>query len=411
MRVENITENSSLIIDEKYVVKLKEILSINTDLPIKLVNNTVFFDDYTVGEFRVDDLTININPRNSSFTLESFFKILQFIDCPLSDDVEGFGFEETRSLFKFDDISSHFCMVCKNLLQFGLTGSYTEEIIQDNTIHGEIVFEKYYPQLLPYQGIPSNLITYDLNIKANQILKLALLKLIRVESFDKNPEKYQILRELDQVDEKEFSFEEVSETISIFFSSNPYYTVALEYASKILFDLKLEFKNGQIEWLAFLENSNVTFEKYVFKIVELFLPEKIEKWGAPKKFAKLKSKSGEGMKSFSPDIMINFNKKTQICKAVLDVKNKVFEPSNKSNYSELISSSDLYQILFYCRQLKTKVGGLIYPSSTSNDPIQITLDSKDEIIIFLFSINMKEGMKSRHEKLIKELHLHILSKT
>jgi 5-methylcytosine-specific restriction enzyme subunit McrC len=411
MIIENIIENASIVIDEKYATILRNILKNNKDLPINIDDkNTVYFNDYTIGEFRIKDLTINIHPRNRSFSLQDFFKILQFIDRPLNKDLDGFGFEETFSTFKLDNISTHFCVICEKLLQFGLTGGYSEEIISDKIIHGDIYFDDYCTQLQPYKGITSILNTYDLNIQANQIIKSAVSKLIKLESQNFNPLKYQIIRDLESVDDNIFELEDVNEVISIFYSTNPYYPIALEYASKILFDLKLEYRNGKIEWLAFLENSNTIFEKYVFRILELYIPEKIEKWDFPKKFAKLKSKKIDGYKSFSPDIIINFNENSQSCKAVLDVKNKQFEPCNKSNHSDLISSSDLYQILFYCRQLKTNIGGIVYPSSTSNDPIQISLDSDGDVNIYLFSLNMNENIKIRHDKLVNEINQCVLSR-
>jgi 5-methylcytosine-specific restriction enzyme subunit McrC len=409
MQVKTVSENTVVKIDPSYVEKLRLILMTNY-LPLKIEGETIIFEDYTIGEFRIDDLTIYIEPRNKAFTLNKFFQILQFIENPLNNEIEGFGFDETQSLFKHDDLSKSFCFTFQKLLQFGLTGNYQEKIVQDKIVHGEIVFENFFAPLIPYDGISTSTVEYNLNTRANQILKAAVSKLIQLEEDCINPEKFQILRDLENVDDQVFIKEAVEKEIRSFNSSNPFYSIALDYAFKILFNLKLEFKNGELEWLAFLENSNDIFEKYVLKILEIFLPEKVEKWKKPQKFAILKSNEQKGEKSYSPDIIIGFNKKTNSSRAVLDVKNKSFEPVSKTSLSELVSSSDLYQLLFYSRQLKTNLGGLIYPSTTNNEPIQIVLDTEEEAIIYLFSINMSENITVRHNKLISDIKLHLLNR-
>ena len=116
-----------------------------------------------------------------------------------------------------------------------------------------------------------------------------------------------------------------------------------------------------------------------------------------------------GVKSFSPDILFDYDPNTGKALAVLDAKNKEFEPSTKQNLNDVVSSSDLYQLIFYCNQLKTKLGGLIYPSSTSNDPIRLTIDSADNLTIYLFSVNMKQDMKTRHKTLSNDVTKFILN--
>ena len=98
MKIENIKENSNYKLENKFIPLVKKILFKNPDLPIKLKENYLIFNDYTIGEFRIDDLIIKIEPRNKSFTLESFFQILQFIDQPLLDDLSIPGFKETDNV-------------------------------------------------------------------------------------------------------------------------------------------------------------------------------------------------------------------------------------------------------------------------------------------------------------------------
>ena len=124
MLVRKITENSSFSLEDKYTAKLRDILRDNPKLPLKLKDGIVFFDAYTIGEFRIEDLTINVEPRNKAFTLSIFFQILQFLNRPLLDELSGYGFDDTHALFNLKSISTKFCASINALLQFGLTGHY-----------------------------------------------------------------------------------------------------------------------------------------------------------------------------------------------------------------------------------------------------------------------------------------------
>ena len=406
--VKNITENSTCILDELHALKLQSILKENSSLPITLNNKVLAFKDYTIGELKIGDLTINIAPRNEAFTLTSFFQILQFIDRPLLEELSGHGFEESNTPFNLKNISKNFWFSVAQLMQFGATGYYQNKLEQGFQVHGAINFNNYIPQLIPHHGIQSTLIEHSINSNANQIIKSALTRLTLLEDPVNNTEKFQILRELKNVEDKFFSTYDIDKTISSLSSSNPHYVICLELAKKILHDLQLIYKNGQVEWLAFLENSNEIFEKYILKILDVSLPVKVEKWNEPKNYAVLEGGTKSGIKSFSPDILLNYDKKTGKALAVLDAKNKKFEPSKKYHLNDVVSPSDLYQLIFYCKQLKTRLGGLIYPSSTSNEPIRLIVDSEDNLDLYLFSVNMKEDMRTRHNKLVTDVTACIL---
>jgi len=409
MLVRKITENSSFSLEDKYTAKLRDILRDNPKLPLKLKDGIVFFDAYTIGEFRIEDLTINVEPRNKAFTLSIFFQILQFLNRPLLDELSGYGFDDAHALFNLKSISTKFCESINALLQFGLTGHYRYKSQYSLEVQSEINFNNYIPQLIPYNGINSKLIDYSINSKANKIIKSAMVKLFFLEQPNDNPEKSQILRELESIDEEDFTIDQINEEITKLSSPNPHYFISLELAKKILHNLHLKYNNGEMEWLAFLENSNDIFEKYVLTILDQTLPDvRVEKWSEPKNCAFLKIGEKSGIKSFSPDVLFNYDHNTGKALAVLDVKNKEFEPSKHQNLTDLISSSDLYQLIFYCNQLKTTLGGLIYPSSTSNEPIQLTVDSKDNLTLYLFSVNMKTDMKTRHNALRNDVTKFIL---
>ena len=60
------------------------------------------------------------------------------------------------------------------------------------------------------------------------------------------------------------------------------------------------------------------------------------------------------------------------------------------------------------RQLTVNIGGLIYPSQTNNDPIEMEIQSSENLRIFLISLNMKSNINERHTKFIKDINENIL---
>ena len=63
MKTESIVENSSIELDDKHAELLNKILD-EASLPLLLEGNMLSFDEYTVGQLTLGDLTINILPRN-----------------------------------------------------------------------------------------------------------------------------------------------------------------------------------------------------------------------------------------------------------------------------------------------------------------------------------------------------------
>jgi 5-methylcytosine-specific restriction endonuclease McrBC regulatory subunit McrC len=161
--------------------------------------------------------------------------------------------------------------------------------------------------------------------------------------------------------------------------------------------------------MSFLENTNSLFESYIRKVLKDNLQESIIKWDQPRKFIEMRNSNKKGQKSYSPDILVNYSDLTESALAVIDVKNKSFEPNSMKSLDLLCSTNDLYQIIFYCNQLKSKVGALIYPSSSTNEPVELMMDLNSGLKIFLFSVNMNRSFSSRSRKLINEIRKYMFS--
>ncbi|WP_096201855.1 5-methylcytosine restriction system specificity protein McrC [Bacillus sp. FJAT-45350] len=414
MKKLSIKENTSLTLEDKHVEIIDEIITNNPELPIKLNNNVLSFNDYTVGIIKIGDILIEINSRNDAISMNSIFEMYSFINSNHVDPLDQtIGFDMENS-FELTSITNYFHKLCYSLLAQGLTGTFSKRKEYSNIIKGNIVFEEYISQEVPYKGVSIISEEYTINSTQNQIIKAALRKLKESEqSEDLVIKLNQLLREFEFVDDRVFNYyelEDLEATFITFYSSNNYYPMVLETSIKILKDLKTSYSNGKIEWYSFLVNSNDTFEKYVRKLLSLGLEEEITKWKDPKVFAAINANQEIGLKSYSPDVLIDYNETYGVSRAVLDVKNKFFDP-RKQNTAELISSSDLYQIIFYCRKLKTNVGGVIYPTNENYPPCKIDINDEGDPLIFLISINMTDSFENRFNKLNNEIKEFILLNT
>ncbi|MET3684450.1 5-methylcytosine-specific restriction endonuclease McrBC regulatory subunit McrC [Alkalibacillus flavidus] len=409
-----INENSDVPLEKKYISIAEEILRDNEDLPIKINNNTLSFKDYTVGVLRLDDLLIEIKSRNNAITMKSIFEMYSFVSSEYNEfQMETTGYD-IDSTFELSSISSYFYKICYALLSQGLTGVFKKVEKYSDIVKGSIVFESYNKYEVPYKGV--NIIdeNYTLNSLQNQIIKAALKKLIEYEQKEEVIIKLNtLLREFDYVDDREFTYQELDEIklrLDSFYSANDYYPIVLDSSVKILMDLKASYSNGSVEWYSFLVNSNDIFEKYVRKLLDKGLNESVTKWNEPKVFTSIKGNDQYGIKSYTPDILIDYDEYKDISRAVIDVKNKEFNPST-GNVADLVSSNDLYQILFYCRQLKSNIGIIIYPVNNNYEPYVIEINDEGNPQIFLLSINMKDKFENRYIKLVKEVKDQILINT
>ena len=112
----------------------------------------------------------------------------------------------------------------------------------------------------------------------------------------------------------------------------------------------------------------------------------------------------KGEKSYSPDIIIDFN--NGAARAVFDAKNKNFNPLG-STASDLVSVADIYQLVFYSNQLNASVCGLIYPSNGDFSPIELQLKGIDKKF-FLISIDMSSDFNIRKSIFVKNIEKCLL---
>lgn len=403
-----IKENTELPIDDETASLVVKMLIDEPELPLSLDGNILQFADYTVGSLTIGDLNIEITPRNHAFNVETIFEMMLYESINNFDESNtSSGFGDNQD-FGFSAITSQFYLECSKLVNFGLTGGFVSSIKTGKEINGTLVMDTFHKSFLPIRGVDYLNDRYTTNVEANQIIKSALLKILQYEKRPIIRARYQhLLTFFTNVSSFNGDLLSLDDFTNKFYSANPHYPMTLEFAIKILKDMKLKFNKGEVSWYAFLHNSNDIYEKYVRKILAKGLTSYVTKWETPQKIAVLDDGKRKGTKSYVPDILIDYNPSTNTAKAVLDAKNKNFDVKG-TDISEILHSSDMYQLTFYCDKLKTNLGGLIYPAAQDYKPIVVMIDGNQDFRFVLFGINMKEKLRQRHRKLCNDIKDYLL---
>ena len=402
MKVQQVYENEDAVLSEEAAVIASKMKVSNQQLPFVVDENRLIFEAYTVGSIQVLDEVINILPRNSVFTLSTVFEMILYNNNIIvnSENSAGYDYIDTNGV---SVIPFYFYDACKRLVDFGLTGGYVKKYQVSDILSGDLILEKFNSNIIKVEGLHYINQFYTLNIETNQIIRSALNKIVKSNQVGNNSQKFfSLLREFDSVDEYVGIINDFEVHNKSFYSCNPYYPEVIQIALTILRDIKLSFANGSIQWYSFLQNSNNLFEIYIRKMVSKVAGMKIEKWDTPQVYATINYGDNNGTKSYTPDILVGYDEATNKCRVVLDVKNKKFNP-HESNISELVAAADMYQLLFYCKMLKTNLGGLIYPAGEDYDPVDVIVNEEADMRVVLFSVNMKKSYRHRIEKLKKDL--------
>lgn len=397
-----IPENSSYTLAEKYLPAFKEFLSTNTSLPITLNQATLSFDSYTVGSITVQDLTIVIQPRIKNLTPNHYFEMQLFnedlLDASLSSMIGEnvhFGIQQ--------NLTQLFLEEAHHLVVRGIDGSFIKITENSNILRGRILTEKISPINLLQDLLPIEYEIHTLNTTVNKIIKLALNKVLPILSNKHQNTLHALVNS--HFDEIDVLTSELPNLIldytSHFHSDNKNHRKVLGLAIKILNDLKLNMKNNQILGTSYLVNSNNLFEKYALKALEKGLFSPVNKWGIPRKMGGFTLNGKEIIKSYIPDIIINYHNDTNTALAVLDVKNKdIYNPQ------DIGKLPDLYQILFYCYSLEATFGGLIYPFYGSLDATRININSFRESNLFVFIIDFSKPLIQRNRDFVTDVTKH-----
>jgi len=392
MNVVNIYENSSYTLDKRYIEEFRQFLQENKKLPMVLQGETISFDSYTIGSIRINDLVINIQPRISKLTSNHYLEMQLYNEGLLDERISSL-LGENESFGIQENLISLFLQEAFELVNRGVEGAFVTVREETNQIRGRILVDQISPINLLQDKIPIEYEVHTLNTSPNKLIKLALDK-VRILGKKHSQIKLHALInsyfddiEVNQTD-LAMLLQQSKEQL---YFVNEKYPIVLGLAEKILQDLKINLKSNQVTSSSYLVNSNHLFEKYVRKVLSKHLKLPVTKWSQAKPMGKFKVGAYEYMKSYSPDIMIDYHNDTSSAFAVLDAKNK-----DIANHQKIGELSDLYQLLFYCYALQCNYGGLIYPYYGSVPPVTINITSFKETNIFAFAVDFSKPIKERN---------------
>ncbi|URZ88374.1 McrC family protein [Floricoccus penangensis] len=399
MRIINIPENSSYTIDEQNVQKFREFIYANPSIPSKIIGNTIYFDDYTIGSITVDDISIVIQPRIKHLSINHYFEMQLFNDGLLNNELLS-TLDENQEFGIKENLTQLFLEESFKLVSIGIEGSFIKVTEESNSIHGKILVENISPINLLQDLIPIEYEVHTLNTSFNKIIKLALSKISLLLSGKKQNKLYALVNAY---------FEDIdasnSELPLLLMDcknkpsyENEKYPVVLGLAIKILTELKLNMRNNNVSGSSYLVNSNNLFEAYTRKVLSDGLKLPVTKWNNPKEIGKFKISNKDYTKSYIPDIMIDYHNDSNSSLAILDAKNK-----DISNYQDIGSLADIYQILFYCHSLNSTFGGLVYPYFGSLETTRININSFMETNIFIFNIDFSQPISIRNINFINQV--------
>lgn len=395
-----IAENGEISINSEDIEIAKELLGETGDSYFSIDGNKLIFKPYIVGEVRIGNSYILINPRHKAYGISHIFEMATFIDGgSLNPSLAAHNYE--FSDYGVDAIYMDFIGVVGKLVNYGLTGEFQTQHSFSHSVYGDLDLQRYVKQSIPITGIPNEYQSYEIDTIQNKLIKAAISKILAQVGDEYRKDLLHALEFFKNVGEVVINESLLDKKLFEYHGSNPHYDLALEYAYAILKNLKIKYNQGTIEYYSFLYNSNNLFEAYILKILKSESSFIANKWTSAKEFASIKTYIEDSVKSFSPDILINYDEYLKSALAVFDVKNKFYNPDTKQ-LSDSVSNGDIYQLLFYFARLKTSTGGLIYPAKKRYEPIKMILnDYKQEV--FFVSINMSDCLKDRHETLISDI--------
>lgn len=405
MRIINIPENSSYTLDESYINEFQVFLNDNKNLPLHLQGKTIIFDSYIIGSINIKDLVINIEPRISKLTSNHYLE-MQLYNEGLLDDRISSQLDENENFGVQENLVDLFLKNAYELVNGGLEGDFVKVKEETNKIRGKILVEEISPVNLLQDKIPIEYEIHSLNTSYNKIIKIALDKVNVLATKRIHIKLHSLVNSyFEGIDIDTININDLLQDVQIkTHFENVNYSTVLGLAEKIIKNLKINLKSNKISSSSYLMNSNSLFENYARKVLLTNLSAKVIKWKKDKPMGKLKIGSEEYIKSYSPDIIVDYHENSDTAFAVLDAKNK-----DISNHSKIGDLADIYQLLFYSNSLSSEYGGLVYPYYGSLEPVQINVESFKETILFAFTIDFSKPVRERNKNFSnavkKSLHI------
>ena len=163
-----------------------------------------------------------------------------------------------------------FLTLVERLLRSSLMKNYQTSIILSNKLKGKLNQRETIKNIKFLKGqIVCECDDFTLNIIENQIIKLALFKVRYIATKNQQARIRQLVIEMENVSLKEFEVEEIERIKYTRF--NIRYKKIHNYCKMIIGKFSFGFETGNHEWFSMLLNSWDIYERFLRKILEIYL--------------------------------------------------------------------------------------------------------------------------------------------
>lgn len=392
-------EGDSYQLSDNEIDAFKKFITLNSELPAKIIGKKLIFDNYIIGGITVGSTSITILPRIKEMTANDYFEMQLYcsgvpvsnLSSVVGEDI-GYGMQ--------DALIDMFLSQCQKLISKGIEGQFISERKKSNLIKGKILVDELNPVDLSNGLVPIEYNIHSLQTPENKIIKLALNKCLPLVKFDRLDKVTLINSYFSEISVLSTEYKKLLFDIkhSNIFHSNPEYAVTLELACKIMDELRINMKNTSVLGSAYLINSNNLFESYARRVLHDNLIMNVDKWKKPKPMAKYVINNISYEKSYIPDILINYQESKMTAYAVLDAKNKdISEPE------DMAKLQDLYQVTFYCTSLNTNYGALVYPCKKRVKPTLVNIEAFPSLQFYVLGIDFSQPIYARNQMYVEDV--------
>lgn len=400
LKIIRLTEGESYRLTDNEFQSFSALLRNNSSIPAKIKGKSLFFDDYTIGSITAGNTSIIINPRIKGMKTNDYFEMQLYVDGIETDNLRTLLGESNQYGMEQSLINLFLSQTLK-LTRKGLEGQFINKVDLTNIIHGRILVEQIQPIDLLRDRVPVEYSVHSLKTTENKIIKLALDKCRQLIQTPNQLKKLGLVSSyFEDINVFSSDYKRLKEKLSYTYTSyaNSFYPLELKLAQKIIEGITLNMRKNELLGSSYLVNSNNIFESYGRKVIKNGLRMKVEKWKEPRHMAKFLYKNFSYYKSYIPDILLGYQQESRTTYALLDTKNK--DISDLQNAAKL---PDLYQVIFYCQQLHTNYGGLVYPSTKDLPPIRVNIDKFSKLNFYIFSINFTKPIKIRNREFVNNV--------
>ena len=403
MEQKNILEGESLDLNDSEVELAKEYLKEYTGdgEPFYIEDKKLHMNDFYVGTLSFPNKIIQIEPRMKFIDFEDLIQIWLLSDNLNNNIKSNREYGSQKDNFR-TALIDRFLDELEELVSGGKHLNYREVSENRSSVKGKIK-----PEIPSKPGkINCEFDTLTQNNTPNKIIKQSLIDIGSFE-LSKNQE-FKINRlltyfkHIDNV--KDLNSKLIDETLRRHNFNNKRYSNVLRII-KLLTDSRLSAKNNSIEYKSFLEDYNELFEEFIRNILNIYSNYYIPTKKTSVEYGKIEYDGEDIPKEYEADLIIENDQGKVI--AVGDVKNKYRGSFRKTFFN----NSDVFQILFYMEKEDVDLGVLVYPSSETYEPANLSVETSNGEIkeIFAVPIPIKGNIDVNSRKFVEEFDSTISS--